>query len=277
MKQAQQRSFIITGCARSGTAYTAKLLTAAGVPCTHEEVFSLHAAERLTAGHAGGVHSATFKNVGEELGRKGESSWLAAPLLDKLPKDIIIFHQLRNPLHVIRSLMRRRFFHQDRGTGSDYAKYARRWMEQEQLVPPSWNNNLMVKKDPLLMVRAGNNIETHDPPIVQCMKYWVRWNQLVFKNGTLKEFTVGGALAYRVEDLSANQLVFPTMLKMITGSWVPPSTDFFDRVPVGVNHVSVNMDSEVDNISWDDLPEVPVKRTLEQMASAWGYRTGDLV
>ena len=250
------KSFIITGCARSGTAYTAKLLTAAGVPCSHEGLFSLEGAGRV----ATDGWEAAFILFG------GESSWLAAPLLDELPEDIIIFHQLRNPLHVIRSLMRRRFFHQDRGTWSDHAKYARRWMEQGQ------------------SQFTQANIKEHEPPIVRCMKYWVHWNQFVsFKlKGTRfgkprprSEPTVAG-FSYRVEDLSANQLVFPTMLKMITGSWVPSSTDFFNQVPTNTDHTSVDMDLEADTISWSDLPEIPVKRTLEQMASAWGYGKEDL-
>ena len=241
----EQRPFIITGCARSGTAYTAKLLTAAGVPCPHEEVFSLAAVTAL--GEAS--HLLDWSDCYPK-----EASWLAAPLLDQLPKDIVVFHQLRNPLHVIRSLMRRRFFHPDRGTGSKYAEYAKWWMNQG-----------------LPSRLAHHKINKGDSPLTRCMKYWVGWNQLVFEHGTLREFTAGGALAYRVGDLSADQLVLPTILKMITGSWVPSSTDFFDRVPVGINHTSVETDAEADAITWEDLPEGGTKRSLEQMALAWGY------
>ena len=252
------KPFIITGCARSGTAYTSRLLTAAGVPCTHEEVFSLEVAETVSAD---GWRAACrrWRKPGDWADpdsdspappAKGESSWLAAPLLDQLPKDILVFHQLRNPLHVIRSLMRRRFFHPNRGTGSDYAKYARRQMKRE-VFSQDWNT-----------------IEDADSPLVQCMKYWVRWTQFTSHRIWIGPSLVRG-FCYRVEDLSEDQLFFPRMLRAITGSWVPSSPDLFERVPVGVNHRSVEMDAGADVISWSDLPEIPTKRTLEQMASSW--------
>ena len=247
------RPFIITGCARSGMAYTAKLLTAAGVPCTHEEEFSLGA---LTINPVIGQGGITWLGKQQWPDHpRGESSWLAAPLLDKLPEDVIIFHQLRNPLHVIRSLMRTRFFHPDRGAGSNHTKYARRWMDQR------------------LFQSDHFGIEDSDPPLTQCMKYWIMWNQFAFY--WLSEPTVEG-FGYRVEDLSTSHFTFPRMLKMITGSWVPSSTDFFSQVPTNTNRLSVDMDSEADNISWDDLPEIQTKRALEQMASAWGYGKEDL-
>lgn len=262
----EQRPFIITGCARSGTVYTAKLLTAAGAPCTHERLFSLGqvnrlmAKELLTGGFTIYTRAPTTKEIQQlyfDPPRSGESSWLAAALLDELPKEVLVFHQLRNPLHVIRSLMRRRFFHNERGRGGNYTKYVWRALKENQG-----------------KCRFPIDVD-RDPPIVQCMKYWIDWNQLVSHEVGRK--TAMECFSYRVEDLSAGKFVFPRMLQMITGSWIPRSTNLFDQVPRNTNHRSVDMDAGADAISWADLPGGKVKKVLESVASTWGYKEKDLV
>ena len=84
------RRFLITGCGRSGTKYMAELMGALGISCGHELVFT-------SAGYDG------------EWGDwpTGESSSYAPPLLDKLPSDVVVFHVVRNPLHVVRSILAR--------------------------------------------------------------------------------------------------------------------------------------------------------------------------
>ena len=91
------KRFLVTGCARSGTGYIATLLTALGVPCGHERVFN-----PLTLGK------------GDELlwpdASPGESSWLAAPFIPNLPEEVLILHQVRETVAMIRSKVRTRFF-----------------------------------------------------------------------------------------------------------------------------------------------------------------------
>ena len=88
--------FLVTGCARSGTGYTARLFTALGLPCGHEALFN---PIQLSTGEIGWPES-----------RSGESSWLAGPLLAYLPAGTAVLHQVRSPLSVIRSLVRVRHF-----------------------------------------------------------------------------------------------------------------------------------------------------------------------
>lgn len=76
--------FVITGTGRSGTGFTSKALTTAGVPVGHEEWFTV------------------------EHGRRrddivGDVSWLAVPYLDEFEGPVV--QQVRHPLEVIRSLV----------------------------------------------------------------------------------------------------------------------------------------------------------------------------
>ncbi|WP_017972520.1 hypothetical protein [Actinopolyspora halophila] len=81
--------FVVTGCARSATMYTAHMLTAAGLDCGHERV-PAYRRDTFDLSSSRGV---------------GESSCLAAPFL---PLDIPTVHLVRPPLDVIGSLVGRR-------------------------------------------------------------------------------------------------------------------------------------------------------------------------
>jgi hypothetical protein len=83
---------LLTGCGRSGTSYTATLLTALDVRCGHELVFRL---PEIVRGEV---------SWPEDL--PAESSWLAAPYLQLLPAETLVLHQVREPLAVLRSLRR---------------------------------------------------------------------------------------------------------------------------------------------------------------------------
>ena len=89
-------NFLITGCARSGTGYINKLFNTLGLPCGHESIFNR------------GLNQKTYPGLLEKWrnSNRGESSWYSAPFLFDLPKDIIIFHQIRDPFSVIKSILR---------------------------------------------------------------------------------------------------------------------------------------------------------------------------
>lgn len=84
---------LITGCGRSGTAYAAKVLSAAGLACRHELAFDCW-------------------RQGMWDGYEAESSWLALPAIERgMVRDCLIIHLTRNPLHVIRSWMGLKWLH----------------------------------------------------------------------------------------------------------------------------------------------------------------------
>src|SRR4051794_29418744 len=102
--------FVVTGCARSGTSYVAKLLTETGIPCGHELVYG----------------PGSVKPWPDS--RPGESSWLAAPHLHRLDRETVVLHQVRHPLAVVRSHLLFHFFTGHAAEGlRDYVEYVGRW------------------------------------------------------------------------------------------------------------------------------------------------------
>jgi hypothetical protein len=84
--------YVVVSTPRSATSYTAQLLSAAGLRCSHERYFSPK--RRL------------FTDASENL--FGEASWLAAPFLTALPEDTLILHQVRDPVRTVNSLIHTR-------------------------------------------------------------------------------------------------------------------------------------------------------------------------
>lgn len=80
-------SFIILSTGRAGSGYIARLLTESGINTGHEISYNLN-----------GYSGKQFE---------GESSWLALPFVEEgvYPPNTNIYHQVRNPLQVIGSLV----------------------------------------------------------------------------------------------------------------------------------------------------------------------------
>lgn len=124
------KRFVITGCSRSGTRYMSVLLTDIGCECHHDNTF---------------LHPLSF-NFKWKMPPYGGASWYIAPKLSKLPKDTIIFHQIRNPLKFIRSRM-------EKGRVSFY--WVRKFMRKPQ-----------------------HSINFY-------AKLWIKWNKMVEKKANL--------------------------------------------------------------------------------------------
>ena len=92
------KRFLVTGSGRSGTRYTATLFNALDVPCGHEDVF----------GRPQGIGRRPI----DWKSYQGDASWLAVPLL---PLDeVVVLHQVRHPLDVVRSLVGTGVLREDR-------------------------------------------------------------------------------------------------------------------------------------------------------------------
>lgn len=97
---------IATGTGRCGTGYVARLLTLADVPCTHEQRFTPRGVVRK---------------------RGNDSSWLAAPYLDRFPGEPII-KVVRDPFNVLRSLLGIGFFADEPHPGHiPYLRFIETW------------------------------------------------------------------------------------------------------------------------------------------------------
>jgi hypothetical protein len=89
-------SLLVTGCMRSGTHYTAGVLTGAGLVCTHEYLYRHDWDEPATKERG-------YPKLPD--GWMGEASWLSAPFLDQIPQDVFVLHQVRHPLKVLRCIV----------------------------------------------------------------------------------------------------------------------------------------------------------------------------
>jgi hypothetical protein len=93
-------NFIVVGTGRCGTVYFAKLLTAVGIPCSHERIFT----------HAGLDRGGNDSDVSRWAGLSvhdfllAEASYMAVPFLDHpILKSATIIHAVRDPFQVILS------------------------------------------------------------------------------------------------------------------------------------------------------------------------------
>jgi hypothetical protein len=188
------RNFVVTGCARSGTGYTATLLSTLGVPCTHEALFSPYT-----------QHFDGFPEPG------GDSSWLAVPFLGELPPGTVVLHQVRRPDAVVSSLLGIRFF------ADDGTKASRDWRSRLQVARARGFGELaarLMTSDGRARARRRRSdfvgfLRTHCPEIfaepdelTRAARYWVEWNGLAARAAERDDLVY---LRYRLEDLDARQ------------------------------------------------------------------------
>lgn len=85
---------IVTGCARSGTQYMRNVLSQLGLRASHEKIYN----------HDLNPVDYSFDVVEQRWHMiDAECSWMAVPFLsDKYQDDLTVFHQLRDPLKILR-------------------------------------------------------------------------------------------------------------------------------------------------------------------------------
>ncbi|OFX31117.1 MAG: hypothetical protein A2Z07_03490 [Armatimonadetes bacterium RBG_16_67_12] len=160
----------------------ASLLSTLGCACGHESVFNPKNLTRdtyqtnplariLRLNRHPGFITPQEMRVGETLvwpaSLCGDSSWLAAPYLSSLPRGTAVLHQVRDPIPVIRSLVRIRFF----DTPSPFRLFAEAHL-------PS--------------VKTGTLLE-------RSLRYWVEWNRLIQRAEHVPHLRY---VRYRVEDVT---------------------------------------------------------------------------
>ena len=101
--------FVIVGTGRSGTRYISEVLTASGIRCGHEQWWGLG---------------------GRSMRLDGDASWLATFQLDGYRGRV--FHQVRDPIKVIRSLV---------GLDLSSRQRNRRWTQYRALVMGGLSND----------------------------------------------------------------------------------------------------------------------------------------
>lgn len=172
------KRFVITGCGRSGTTYSAELFTRLGCPCVHEEYFAVSKPPRIVEQLARlGLFSMKWK-----MPPYGEAAWQAAGLLPVLPKDLIVFHQVRHPLDYIRS------------------RHKKGWIHGR-------TRHRRLRHLPKLGQEDFARLPLPDQ-IDLLARFWVDWNEMVESHVGPRPY-----LRYRVEDMDAD--LIGRMLEMI--------------------------------------------------------------
>lgn len=193
------KRFVITGCGRSGTTYTAELLTRLGCGCGHEQYFD-------------GRHPTRIRELAVRLGLRplqwhipphGEAAWEAAPLLPLLPEGTPVFHQLRHPLEFIRSRQKKGWVH---------GRFRHRHLPQ---------------------IRRYQRTEFGALPLVEQVevlaRFWVGWNRLVEERAGARPY-----LRYRIEDFDLALLL--DMLDRIEFPYDPAQVEMVYRgMPTNTN------------------------------------------
>jgi len=218
------RRLLITGCQRSGTRFISEMLNGLAIHCGHEQVF----------------HPFLNKPVGmafwETLpSMRAESSWCAAPFLKTISRNVAILHQVRHPLHNIRS-----------ATGIEFFKTPFR--PYEPFAPFAMKHCPEAFKQPTEVERA--------------LAYWWLWNRMI-------EIAVGDSPNYarwRVRYIRPIEVV--EMLRWALGEertemQVRP---LFARLGTQANHRARKED-----IKWSDIPASHIKEQAAIMARRYGY------
>lgn len=228
------RPLLITGCGRSGTKYTATLLSRMGVRCAHEKVFS------------GRPTDTGIIPPGE-----GESSWWAVPYMDKVQKNAVVVHQVRHPMGTIRSYVNRGFFRLNAREEESLLKhYAKRLLGR----PPSGQYRLIE------MVRSTfPEIFESDVPAVRGARFWVLWNQMV---ETECERLKLDYRRVRLEDI--DEALVRTLLDQMHVEPGQPIEEALEAVPKDVNARKREV-----VITWAEMGDAAA--AVRALATRYGY------
>lgn len=201
----------IVGTGRSGTGFIASALSSCHLPTGHEQWWNPF-----------GVQAP---------GLVGDASWIATNYLDEYEGRV--WHQVRHPLLVIRSLLAGELFDGD----------APDWVEPFETERRRW---------------AGYNPD--DPPEIKAMRVVAHWWQTAEKHAQR---------TYRIEDMTPGLLV---ELCDELGADVPLryARIVIDRHGTETN---AHNPDKAEGVRWADLPDCDDKRLIADMAAGFGYET----
>jgi hypothetical protein len=187
-----------------------------------------------------------------------DSSWLAAPFLNKLPTGALVLHQIRDPLAVVTSHLARGFF-----DGRVYEH-------------PLWKHLLkrILKRQPsgqyrlIVLVREMlPNVFAERTPAQRAARFWIEWNSLVEREAKSLGLEY---LKYRVEDMDSTLLT--SLVGRITGKGLTPAAAqrALETIPT-----NVNTGPRRALVSLDELG--PLRDEFAAKASLYGYNVWEKV
>jgi len=172
--------YVVTGTGRCGTMFLANLLTSLGLPCWHEAIFTtegLEKAKKIINGDEEPKTSLISENciLNESKKIVADSSYMAAPFLEKLDPNVKVIHLIRNPIKVVKSFTGDLFNYFDENKPSYQEGYEHKY-------------------------KFEKFIYHHLPELSQDMSqlertflYYIRWNKLIEKSNRVN-------YRHRIED-----------------------------------------------------------------------------
>ncbi|WP_250464980.1 hypothetical protein [Microbulbifer litoralis] len=226
------KRFVITGCGRSGTTYTAQLLNRLGCTCRHEKFFNGKGRPSRLSEY---LARTGLRRLQWRMPPYGEAAWEAAPLLSLLPEETLVFHQLRHPLEFIRSRHKKGWVH---------GRYRHRHL-------PQFPQYCKARFAALPLVQQVDRLA----------RFWIDWNALVESRAGQRSY-----MCYRIEDFD-----LPLLLEILARIGFPHDPgavgDIFAALPTDLN----TRGRKRDDITLELLPD-GTRRDLEAAAAHYGYR-----
>jgi hypothetical protein len=164
-----------------------------------------------------------------------DSSWLAVPYLrNVVSSGYRVYHQVRNPLEVLRSHLGIKFFARPRS-----------WCEKEPYLHTVW--------------RFDKGVFAFDDAMRRSMMFWVRWNEAA---------EVFARRRWRVEDVNADLL-----RDVCKDAGEPLSKRAAEHACATVSK-RYNHKGRHENVTWADVPEGRLGDLFRGMAERYGYTVG---
>lgn len=236
--QAGRPPFVVTGCPRSGTLFTAEALSRLGHRCGHEQVFNAFVTAEFSFGSA-----------------EGDVSWLAAPFLHRLPEGSLVLHQLRDPLAVVTSLLGQRFL-QTRPHPLMLLRYRLQY-HRIRVARPITNPVFIRFAD-----RHCPGIFDFDDEPTRCAYFWSEWTERVARAETLPDVSYR---RFRIEDLDG-----PTLLDLCHQLGGTQTLDEVEKVRAELG-TTTHRARQVDRITLDRITDRSVRDRLVEVAGRFGY------
>jgi hypothetical protein len=138
---------------------------------------------------------------------KGDASWLAAPFVEAMERSTVVFHQVRNPREVIRSLLGVGMFATGRPGGlvhrlTDGVEHARRVTRlgvTRGFDGGSRPHRRVIRSDFTRFVRTHlPEAFRFDGEMDRCTAYWIGWNAMIERSAVRSQVPY---FRYRIEDV----------------------------------------------------------------------------
>ncbi len=231
------KRILITGCGRSGTQWIARLLKELHLPVTHEQVYRQD------------LQPDTF-NIKAMEGRwleketSIEVSWLAGPFVKQQPDDVFVWHQLRDPLKVVRC----------------WASHGYLNTEAIKTVHPPLAVGAYIHQF-LPECSIGTDLQ-------RAVQYVLKWTRLIVRTVDSRIY----AERYRVEDLTSEDI---WMLLWDVGHHYKLSRikEAFTEIQPGVGGCNPSQHIE---LTWKQIEEVAGGKELRELAETYGYDTSSV-